>query len=71
MIFFCYNHEHPDYLKFLSKANGLTKTLETLIQKMSDNIQYKKKKKKIIMLTMRGTPSIQNKSVAIEDSVAR
>ena len=46
MIFFGYNHEYPDYLKFTLQANGSTKTLETLKQKTSENIQYEEKKKK-------------------------
>ena len=69
LIFFSYNHEYPDNLKFLLQTNGLTKNLETLIQKKSDKIPLEEKKKKFKMLIMKGTPSIQNKSVAIEDSV--
>ena len=44
-IFFSHNHEYLIYFKLLLQTNYLTKTLEILIQKTSNNMLQEEKKK--------------------------
>ena len=43
---FSYNHEYLNCFKLLLQTNYLTKTLEILIQKTSNNMLQEEKKKK-------------------------